>query len=141
MKRRFLIDTNILLFSVSDKDMLSKEVKRHFDDCSNQIYISSESVREAINLVQIGKVRPNVWKSADDIIDFIKNDTMFEIKHISEEHIRTLAKLPMLKEHRDVSDRMIIAHAITEKLTLISSDTHFTKYIRFGLDLLYNPKK
>jgi PIN domain nuclease of toxin-antitoxin system len=139
--RRFLIDTNILLFFVSDKDLLTKEVEHHLGDYSNQIYISSESVREAINLMQIGKIHPKVWKSADDIIDFIKNETTFEIKHIREEHMRTLAKLPMLKEHRDISDRMIIAHALTEGLTLISSDTDFPKYIRFGLDLLYNPKK
>jgi PIN domain nuclease of toxin-antitoxin system len=47
----------------------------------------------------------------------------------------------MLKEHRDFSDRMIISHAITEKLILISSDTHFYKYERFGLDFIYNEKK
>jgi PIN domain nuclease of toxin-antitoxin system len=139
--RRFLIDTNILLFSVLDRDLLSKDVKRHLSDYSNQIYISSESIREIINLVQIGKIRVKAWKSADDVIDFIKNETTFEISHIREEHIRTLAKLPMLKEHRDFSDRMIISHAITENITLISSDTDFPKYIRFGLDLLYNPKK
>ena len=39
-------------------------------------------------------------------------------------------------DHRDPSDHVIIAHAITEHLTLLSSDHKFAFYRSQGLDLL-----
>lgn len=42
--------------------------------------------------------------------------------------------------HKDPSDHVIIAHAITEHLPLISSDTRFEFYRKQGLDLIFNQK-
>ena len=42
--------------------------------------------------------------------------------------------------HKDPSDHVIIAHAITEHLPLISSDTRFGFYRSQGLDLVFNQK-
>jgi len=39
-------------------------------------------------------------------------------------------------DHRDPSDHVIIAHAITERLTLLSSDQKFAFYRSQGLDLI-----
>ncbi len=43
-----------------------------------------------------------------------------------------------IESHRDPNDRLIIAQAITEKMPLISNDTKFPKYTRFGLDFIPN---
>ena len=40
------------------------------------------------------------------------------------------------QDHRDPSDHIIIAHAITERLTLLSSDQKFAFYRSQGLDLI-----
>jgi len=40
------------------------------------------------------------------------------------------------QDHRDPSDHMIIAHAITERLPLLSSDEKFPFYRAQGLDLI-----
>lgn len=40
------------------------------------------------------------------------------------------------QDHRAPSDHVIIAHAITERLTLLSSDHKFAFYRSQGLDLL-----
>ena len=42
--------------------------------------------------------------------------------------------------HKDPSAHVIIAHAITEHLPLISSDTRFGFYRSQGLDLVFNQK-
>ncbi|MCQ4915108.1 hypothetical protein NE451_11470 [Bacteroides nordii] len=42
--------------------------------------------------------------------------------------------------HKDPSDHVIIAHALTEHLPLISSDTRFELYRKQGLDLIVNKK-
>ncbi|MBR2237212.1 MAG: hypothetical protein IJ887_04960 [Prevotella sp.] len=44
------------------------------------------------------------------------------------------------KGHKDPFDHMIISHAITEKMTLVSSDLRFPFYRRQGLSLLFNEK-
>jgi PIN domain nuclease of toxin-antitoxin system len=42
--------------------------------------------------------------------------------------------------HKDPSDHLIIAHSITEKLPLISSDQRFPYYTEQGLDLIFNKR-
>jgi len=140
MKRRLLLDTHIFIHFISDKELLSKKVTANLDDYNNELYLSSESLREIRELWQVGKVHVKEWKSATDIIDFIKNETTVIIKYAKEEHFRTYFELPWFENHKDPRDRMIIAHAITEKLTLISSDTKFFGYVKYGLELIHNKK-
>jgi PIN domain nuclease of toxin-antitoxin system len=137
---RYLIDANILLFSLSDKEQLTKNVTDILDDYGNQVYISSESIKEIIHLLQSGRVSFKRWKSAEYVVDFINNETDVKIKYIREEHIKTLAKLPFLPDHKDPSDRMIIAQAITERIPLISSDRKFSCYEKYGLEFIYNKR-
>ena len=44
-------------------------------------------------------------------------------------------------KHTDTSDHLIIAHAITEHLPLISSDGKFDFYCKQGLNFIFNKKK
>ena len=57
----------------------------------------------------------------------------------SEEHLRTYAcLLPNEAEnHKDPSDHLIISHAMTNKMPLISRDRKFHFYKAQGLDLIY----
>ena len=55
--------------------------------------------------------------------------------HVQQTHIERLASLP--DHHQDPFDRMIIAQAIEEKLTCISSDDRFPLYKPSGLNLLW----
>jgi PIN domain nuclease of toxin-antitoxin system len=140
MKIRSLLDTHILIHFISDKEQLSRKVINILDNYSNELYLSSESLREIRELWQVGKIHVKEWKSVVDVIDFIKNETPIVIKYAKEEHFRTYFELPWFEEHKDPRDRMIIAHAITEKLTLISSDAKFLKYVKHGLDWIHNKK-
>jgi PIN domain nuclease of toxin-antitoxin system len=137
---RYIIDSNIFLFLLLDKEQLTRDVQYILDDYTNQLYISSESVKEIIHLLQSGKVHIKQWKSAGDIVGFINNETDFKIKYIGEEHLITLSELPLHKYHTDPSDRMIIAQAITEKMPIISSDRKFHDYRRYGLKFVFNKR-
>lgn len=57
-----------------------------------------------------------------------------------EEHMRTYARLQLNKamDHKDPSDHVIISHAITERIPLISSDRKFDFYRNQGLDFIKN---
>ena len=136
---RYLIDTNVLI-NIIEYDYISDNIRYILSDYENQIYISSESIREFIHLVQSEKIRPpkDRVQITDNLFSFIEEELNIDIKYISKEHLRTLAKLPLIDEHRDPTDRLIIAQAITEKLPLISNDTKFPKYRKYGLEFISN---
>ena len=108
------------------------------DNYENQIFVSSESVKEFIQLIQTERVVLKKSFRLLDILDLIEKEFGFQVKYITKEHLRTLSKLETVEGHNDPNDRLIIAQAITENIPLISSDTKFPKYTKFGLDFIPN---
>ena len=129
---RYLIDTNILIYSMIEPYRLNKDVMYLITDYENQIYISSESIKEFIHLAQLKRI-----KVKEKIFDYIET-LGYTIKYVKKEHLKTLAVLPTERIHNDPSDRLIVSQAITEKLPLISSDTAFPLYQKHGLELIEN---
>jgi len=134
---RYLLDTNIFIDYVAD-DYISTDILNLIDSYENQIYVSSESMKEFIHLVQNGRVVPKKEIRSLDIFDLIETTFGFEVKYVTKEHLRTFAKLDLVEGHNDPSDRLIISQALTEKIPVISSDTKFPKYRKQGLDLIIN---
>jgi len=133
---RYLIDTNVFVKMTTDS--ISGVVRDIIDDCENIIYVSSESIKEFIHLVQNNKISPKKEIRSQDLFDLIENTFGFNVKYVAKEHLRTLAKLALVEGHNDPSDRLIISQALTEKMPLISSDTKFPKYKKHGLELIVN---
>jgi len=134
---RYLIDTNVLI-NIIEHDYISNDVRNILSDYDNQVCVSSESIREFINLIQAGKISDKKGKLILDLFKFIEEELGYTIKYIAKEHLQTLVKLPLIDEHRDPSDRLIISQAITEKIPLVSSDRKFSKYRKYGLDFIPN---
>ena len=137
---RYLIDTNIFLFFALNPALLDRKVLAIITNVENRVYLSSECVKEVIHLVQVGRVRSKLWKTADDIFSFIEKETDFTISYVKKEHLLTLAGLALVSGHNDPSDRLIIAQAITEKVPLISSDAKFAHYENQRLNFIFNKK-
>ena len=135
---RYLLDTNIFIYLVIDPDQLSRDVKAILDDYDNTFYMSSESVKELIVGFNNGKLVSRFWDTAAKMVKDITNRYFIRILPVGEEHMDTYARLTLnlAEDHRDPSDHVIIAHAITERLTLLSSDQKFAFYRSQGLDLL-----
>ncbi|MGI4804237.1 MAG: PIN domain-containing protein [Janthinobacterium lividum] len=53
-------------------------------------------------------------------------DNNFKILEVSSTHLNTLLTLPL--HHKDLFNRLLIAQAITENMTLISVDQYFSAY-------------
>lgn len=77
-----------------------------------------------------------------DVAAIIQEPETCENIAIEKEHMQTYAHMEIneAQGHKDPSDHVIIAHAITEHLPLISSDTRFGFYRSQGLDLVFNQK-
>ncbi len=52
----------------------------------------------------------------------------FHFLEISDAHLLQLSQLPQMPDHRDPFDRLLIAQALSEDLTLISRDGKFGAY-------------
>ncbi|MDO5522926.1 MAG: type II toxin-antitoxin system VapC family toxin [Bacteroidia bacterium] len=132
---RCLIDTNILVFAVIDNSNLDENTSAILNNYENIIYVSAISIFEALHLYENKRIKTK-FKSADDFLRAIEIDFNPRILHTKAEHFNTYARLPVVAKHNDPIDRVIISQAITEKLTLISSDRKFQHYKE--LDFIYN---
>ena len=76
------------------------------------------------------------------MIDAIKDEFFIQILPLREEHMKTYSELELntAQDHKDPSDHVIIAHAITENMPLVSDDGKFEFYRKQGLDLILNKK-
>ncbi|MDR3260950.1 MAG: PIN domain-containing protein, partial [Tannerella sp.] len=98
-------------------------------------YISTVSIQELIHLHKRGKIKTK-WKRVEDILPDI--ETKLEILPVKKEHLVMYSKLSTSESHNDPNDHVIISQAITEKMTLISSDHKFEDYVKQNLNLIFN---
>ncbi len=139
---RYLIDTNIYVFMASDPDCLSRDVAAIIQDYDTTLCISAESVRELIVGYRNKGLCSKRWKSVAAMVAAIEDEFYIQILPLRKEHMETYAGLEIneAQGHKDPSDHVIISHAITEHLPLISSDTRFDFYRNQGLDLIFNKR-
>ena len=135
---RFLLDTNVLVFILVNPESISNDVDLILKDFSNQLYTSSIAVSEVIHLHKINKIQSKDYKSALEIQEAIEKDFYIEILPFNKKHTKTLANLTIAENHNDPFDHAIISQAISDKLTLISSDTKFKHYTSQKLKFVFN---
>ena len=139
---RILIDTCIFIHLATDRSLLSQDVLALLTDYDNTICVSAETPRELIIQYNNKKLVAKYWKSAREMVDAIEKEYFIQVLPLQEEHMKTYSELELNTEqdHKDPSDHVIIAHAITEHLPLISDDGKFEFYKKQGLDLILNKK-
>ena len=139
---RILIDTNIFVLMALDPDSLSNDVLMVLNEPDTLLYISAESVKELVVAYKKKRLGTRKWKTAEEMVNAIENEYYVQILPLRKEHLETFSRLRTNEAmaHNDPSDHMIISHAITEDMTLVSSDSRFPFYKRQGLKLLYNER-
>lgn len=134
---RYYIDTNVLAFLCSeDKESISRDVSMLFENYANTFLTSSVCVQELIHIIQIGKVK---GVRPENVIEWLK-ETAIKIVPPTEKHLQTLSELPMVGDHRDPCDRLIIAQSMSDRIPVITSDRKFSWYKRLGLSLVFNDR-
>ena len=121
MDRPLLLDTNALIFYLF-QNALSKradEAVRNTPD----VFISVASLWEIAIKQSIRKLEIN--STISDIANAC-NSVGISIMGIKPEHLDYISRLPNV--HSDPFDRLIISQAVTEGMTLISSDTVIPRY-------------
>lgn len=117
---RLLLDTHALLWALMDPEKLDKKTRAAIISPENLVYASLASLWELQIKNSIGKV------NLPDIFLESLTDAGFELLPIMLPHVQSLQRLPML--HRDPFDRMLIAQAESESLTLATRDRAILQY-------------
>lgn len=126
----------------TDVDSLSRDVVALLDEPDTLLYISAESVKELIVGYRNKGLCSKRWKTALEMVKAIEEEFYITILPVTKKHMETYAHMTINESqgHKDPSDHIIIAHAITERIPLISSDTRFPFYRSQGLDLIFNKR-
>ena len=122
---KLLLDTHALIWFMDDSPELPAPLVRQFVDVANTLCISRMSLLEIAIKAQLAKADfPLVfdhWLQRFRQFDF-------ELLEITDAHLLQLSQLPPVKDHRDPFDRLLIAQALADDLTLVSRDGKFGDY-------------
>jgi PIN domain nuclease of toxin-antitoxin system len=115
-----LPDTHALLWWLDDNPSLSGEARAAIADGGNPVFVSAVVIWEIRIKQGLGKLRlPPDFRQVLD-------SQPFENLPITAEHAHRVAELPA--HHRDPFDRMLVAQAMTEKLTIVTRDPDIARY-------------
>ncbi len=136
---KLYLDTNMLIFLLTgNKDKIDSDTWELITDYNNLLFTSPICVHEFIYLRQSGRISTGKeWKKNIDVVQRL-SEFGVEVTSITTKHLREEELLPLIDGHKDPLDRLIIAQAISDKATLVSSDSEFPKYCDYGLKLHQN---
>ena len=121
---QYLLDSHTFIWFINGDAQLSSNAKRQILDFPNSTcFVSIASLWEIAIKINIGKLSfKKPFKNIEE--EIVKNN--FELLPLKFEHILHISNLPM--KHRDPFDRILIAQALEENLTIISRDQNFKLY-------------
>ena len=120
---RFLLDTHLLLWVAERPERLSGTARRLLSNSRNELFFSAASLWEVAIKNNLG--RKDFRADPRELRRLLLENGYNEISVTSEHAVNTDA-LPAL--HKDPFDRLLLAQAITEGMTLLTSDQRLASY-------------
>ncbi len=124
MNRRILLDTNVLIWALNDDRALTRRMRSVLSSTTASVHLSVVSAWEIAIKYQSGKLSFDV--PVEDVLSRILDGASWPVLPVLPAHIPELLALPM--HHRDPFDRLLIAQARAEGMSLATSDQQFRKY-------------
>jgi PIN domain nuclease of toxin-antitoxin system len=121
---RALLDTHTFLWWINDDPRLSERCREIIANGSNEVLFSAVSAWEIAVKSRSGRL---VLPSATE--PYIREQVSrnrFEVLSIDLAHALRVARLP--NHHKDPFDRMLVAQAQVENLTILTADSEIARY-------------
>lgn len=128
MNNLYILDTHALLWFLSGDERISPNSRKVISDPKSRCFISIASLWEMAIKIKIGKLVLSF--DLKELATYLSGNNI-EVLPIAFAHI--LETLDLEDHHRDPFDRIIIAQARFERLTIISKDENFSKYAQIKL--------
>ena len=135
---RLMLDTCAIIDLLTDMETLGKGAIALIDDPENVLFASAESMRELVVHFNNKRLLNRHYKTSEEVLRVVEQELDIEFLPVRRDvgYAYSRLRLNFGQDHRDPSDHMIIAHAITERLPLLSSDDKFPFYREQGLNLI-----
>jgi PIN domain nuclease of toxin-antitoxin system len=127
---RLLLDTHALIWWLGDASSLSRPAHDAIAKSENLVYVSAASAWEIATKYRLGKL-PSAGELVADFRDVLIREVFVELA-ITVLHAERAGSLH--SGHRDPFDRMLIAQAQSEGMTLVSNERLFDA---FGVNRLW----
>ena len=121
---RLLLDTQVWLWAVSEPGRIGAEVRALLEDEAHTLLLSAASVWEMAIKYRLGKLPlpepPSLFVPSRLVRDGV---LPLPVEH---HHAARVASLP--DHHRDPFDRLLVAQAQVERLSLVTADRQLAAY-------------
>jgi PIN domain nuclease of toxin-antitoxin system len=117
---RLLLDTHAALWAISEPHRLADSTRTTIEDGTNEVVVSVASVWEVAIKRKLGKIR------LDRSLVVELEEAGVGTLPVVAGHAEAAGDLPL--HHRDPFDRMLIAQATLEGLTIVTRDPAFAPY-------------
>ena len=117
---RLLLDTHVLLWSLTEPRRLSERARAVVEDPRSEVFVSSISGWEIALKRALGKLQ-----APDNLEASIKKQGFTPLP-LTFHHAEQATALP--PHHGDPFDRMLVAQAQIEGLTVVTKDRHISRY-------------
>ncbi len=114
-----LLDTHVVLWWLTDDPALADDLKERLDH-EPDVYVSAATIWEIAIKQAIGKL-----KEPTDLPERVRDSGFHELP-VRSDHAVAAGRLPLI--HRDPFDRILVAQARCEGLTLVTRDPEVRKY-------------
>jgi len=121
---KFLLDTHVFLWLNHQPERLSPAVQALCAAGEHDFYLSIVSAWEMQIKSQLGKL--SMAMPVKELVDRSCGANDIQVLPVTLEHVDALSQLPDL--HKDPFDRLLIAQAMHEGLTLLSADQAIAAY-------------
>ena len=121
---KLLLDTHAALWLFNEHEKLSSNARQSILDETNELYISIISVWEVAIKTSLGKLGD--FKGGAKALLSSVNNSPIALLPVTPEHVILVETLPFI--HRDPFDRLLIAAAISENMSLVTIDENIRKY-------------
>jgi PIN domain nuclease of toxin-antitoxin system len=115
-----LLDTHAILWAFTDDPRLSPRAREAIEDGSNPVFVSAVSAWEIVIKKGLGKL------TAPDNYEEEREAHAFTALDITTAHALHVGTLP--GHHQDPFDRLLVAQAQLERLTIVTRDANIQRY-------------
>ncbi len=120
---KLLLDTHLLLWAAGNPERLSKKARALIEKDEHELFFSSGSLWEIVIKRNLGR---DDFKVDARVLRRGLLDNGYSELPIASEHVVAIDGLP--QHHKDPFDRVLVAQAIVEGITLLTSDPTVAKY-------------
>ncbi len=121
---KLLLDTHVWLWAISEPSRLGPRTREALQSFQTSVYLSAVSSWEVAIKWRLGKLELPA-RPGELVKDSLRTNGFLRLD-IFHEHGWKVADLP--DHHRDPFDRLLVAQAVCERLTLLTADALITAY-------------